>query len=126
MAKTGNLKPDFTAKSIGIHFFKFEDMFRRYRDNENLKKHVGHMDTLNFSKSSLLTGLERIPNIYSRLDGVKEDWLQLLKDCTNFDKKSLAAFNVVLDTISRKLFLVTTIRWRNFKGTSLSLFYFLW
>ena len=25
------------AKSIGIHFFEFEDMFRCYRDNENLK-----------------------------------------------------------------------------------------
>ena len=34
------------AKSIGIHFFEFEDMFRCYRDNENLKKHFGHMDTL--------------------------------------------------------------------------------
>ena len=35
------------AKSIGIHFFEFEDMFRCYRDNENLKKHFGHMDTFN-------------------------------------------------------------------------------
>ena len=34
------------AKSIGIHFFEFEDMFRCYRDNENLKKHFGHMNTL--------------------------------------------------------------------------------
>ena len=38
------------AKSIGIHFFEFEDMSICYRDNENLKKHFGHMDTL--------TGLE--------------------------------------------------------------------
>ena len=48
MAKVGNLKLDFMAKSIGIHFFEFEDMFSCYRDNENLKKHFGHMDTLNF------------------------------------------------------------------------------
>ena len=46
MAKAGNLKLDVMAKSIGIHFFEFEDMFRCYRDNENLKKHFGHMDTL--------------------------------------------------------------------------------
>ena len=46
MAKAGNLKLDFLAKSIGIHFFEFEDMFRCYRDNENLKKHFGHMHTL--------------------------------------------------------------------------------
>ena len=38
VAKAGNLKLDFMAKSIGIHFFEFEDMFRCYRDNENLKK----------------------------------------------------------------------------------------
>ena len=41
------------AKSIGIHFFEFEDMFRCYRDNENLKKHFGQMDTL---ISALLLG----------------------------------------------------------------------
>ena len=46
MPKAGNFKFDFIAKSIGIHFFEFEDMFRCYRDNENLKKHFGHMDTL--------------------------------------------------------------------------------
>ena len=46
VAKAGNLKLDFMAKSIGIHFFEFEDMFRCYRDNENLKKHFGRMDTL--------------------------------------------------------------------------------
>ena len=44
VAKAGNLK--LMAKRIGIHFFGFEDMFRCYRDNENLKKHFGHMDTL--------------------------------------------------------------------------------
>ena len=44
MAKVGNLKLDF--KSIGIHFFEFEEMFRCYRDDENLKKYFGHMDTL--------------------------------------------------------------------------------
>ena len=38
VAKAGNSKLDFMAKSIGIHFFEFEDMFRCYRDNENLKK----------------------------------------------------------------------------------------
>ena len=47
MAKAGNLKLDFMAKSIGIYFFEFEDIFRCYRDNENLKKHFGHMNTLN-------------------------------------------------------------------------------
>ena len=52
MAKAGNLKLDFMAKSIGIHFFEFEDMFRCYRDNENLKKHFGHMDTLNLPNHS--------------------------------------------------------------------------
>ena len=36
--KGGKLKLDFMAKSIGIHFFEFEDMFRCYKDNENLKK----------------------------------------------------------------------------------------
>ena len=46
VAKAGNLKLDFMAKSIGIHFFEFEDMFRCLRDNENLKKHFGHMYTL--------------------------------------------------------------------------------
>ena len=46
MARAGSLKLDFMAKSIGIHFFEFEDMFRCYRDNENLKKHFGHIDTL--------------------------------------------------------------------------------
>ena len=29
------------AKSTGIHFSEFEDMFRFYRDNENLKKRFG-------------------------------------------------------------------------------------
>ena len=53
VAKAGNLKLDFMAKSIGIHFFKFEDMFRCYRDNENLKKHFGHMDTLKSSTGEL-------------------------------------------------------------------------
>ena len=47
VVKAGNLKLDFMAESIGIHFFEFEDKFRCYRDNENLKKHFGHMDTLN-------------------------------------------------------------------------------
>ena len=46
MAKAGNLKLNFVAKSIGIHFFGFEDTFRCYRDNENLKIHFGRMDTL--------------------------------------------------------------------------------
>ena len=43
----GNLKLDFMAKSIGIHFFGFEDIFRSYKDNENLKQPFGSMDTLN-------------------------------------------------------------------------------
>ena len=51
VAKAGNLKLDFMAKSIGIHVFEFEDMFRCLRDNENLKKHFGHMYTLNRFKS---------------------------------------------------------------------------
>ena len=42
----GKFKADFMAKSIGIHFFEFEDMFRCLRDNENLKIHFGHMYTL--------------------------------------------------------------------------------
>ena len=46
MAKAGNLKLNFVAKSIGIHFFGFEDIFRCHRDNENLKIHFGRMDTL--------------------------------------------------------------------------------
>ena len=46
VAKAGKLKLNFVAKSIGIHFFGFEDIFRCYRDNENLKIHFGHMDTL--------------------------------------------------------------------------------
>ena len=47
VAKAGNLKLNFVAKSIGIHFFGFQYSFRCYRDNENLKKHFGRMDTLN-------------------------------------------------------------------------------
>ena len=46
MAKAANLKLNFVAKSIGIHFFGVEDIFRCYRDNENLKIHFGRMDTL--------------------------------------------------------------------------------
>ena len=46
VAKAGNLKLDFMTKRIGIHFFEFEYMFRCYRDNENLRKHFGHMGTL--------------------------------------------------------------------------------
>ena len=46
VAKAGNLKLNFVAKSIGIHFFGFEDIFRCYRDHENLKQHFGRMDTL--------------------------------------------------------------------------------
>ena len=45
VAKSGNLKLDFAAKSIGIHFFGFEDIFRCYRDNENQKQPFGSMDT---------------------------------------------------------------------------------
>ena len=56
MAKAGSLKLDFMAKSIGIHFFEFEDMFRSYRDNENLKKHFGHIDTLNATAILCLQG----------------------------------------------------------------------
>ena len=37
VAKAGILKLDFMAKSIGIHFFGFEDNFRCHRDDENLK-----------------------------------------------------------------------------------------
>ena len=51
MAKAGNLKLDFMAKSIEINFLEFEDMFRCYRDSENLKRHFGHMDTLNPKES---------------------------------------------------------------------------
>ena len=51
VAKAGNLKLDFMAKSIEIHFFEFEDMFRCLRDNENLKKHFGHMYTLSMRLS---------------------------------------------------------------------------
>ena len=47
MAKAGNLKLNFVSKSIGIHVFEFEDIFRCYRDNENLKQHFGRVDTLN-------------------------------------------------------------------------------
>ena len=46
MAKAGNLKLDFMAKSIGINFFGLEDIFRCYRDDENLKQPFGRMDTL--------------------------------------------------------------------------------
>ena len=50
VAKAGNLKLNFVAKSIGIHFFGFEDIFRCYRDNENLKIHFGRMDTLTVNR----------------------------------------------------------------------------
>ena len=46
MAKAGNLKLDYMAKSIGIHIFRFEGILRCYRDNENLKQPFGRMDTL--------------------------------------------------------------------------------
>ena len=45
VAKARNLKLDFMAKIIGIHFFGLEDIFRCYRDNENLKQPFGPMDT---------------------------------------------------------------------------------
>ena len=32
VVKAGNLKLDFMAKSIGIHFFGFENIFRSYRE----------------------------------------------------------------------------------------------
>ena len=34
LTKAGNLKFDFMAKTIGIHFFGFEDIFRCYRDTK--------------------------------------------------------------------------------------------
>ena len=59
MAKVGNLKLDFMAKSIGIHFFEFEDMFRCLRDNENLKKHLGHMYTLSLYRPGHFVKMHR-------------------------------------------------------------------
>ena len=53
VAKAGNLKLDVMAKRIGIHFFGFEDIFRCYRDNENLKQVFGRMDTLIINKMFL-------------------------------------------------------------------------
>ena len=61
MAKAGNLKLDFMAKRIGIRLFGFEDIFRCYRDNENLKHFFGRMDTL--------TVLVRINVPWIRLNG---------------------------------------------------------
>ena len=69
MAKAGSLKLDFMAKSIGIHFFDFEDMFRSYRDNENLKKHFGHIDTL--KEDVLLTPTDESLNKFQKFTG---DW----------------------------------------------------
>ena len=46
VAKAGNLKLDFMAKSIGIHFFEYKDMFRCLRDNEDLKKNILAICTL--------------------------------------------------------------------------------
>ena len=50
VAKAGNLKLDFMAKSIGIHFLGLEYTFRCYIDNEKLllkpKTTFGRMDTL--------------------------------------------------------------------------------
>ena len=66
MVKAGNLKLDFMAKSIGTQFFEFEDMFRCYRDNENLKKHFGYMDTLIFHLG-LFSGHFRYINIQAWL-----------------------------------------------------------
>ena len=37
VAKAGNLKLDFMAKSIGIHFLGFENFFRCYRDTKPKK-----------------------------------------------------------------------------------------
>ena len=62
MVKAGNLKLDFMAKSIGIHFFEFEDLLRCYRDNENLKKHFGHMDTLKVRDCFLIHKPQRFVN----------------------------------------------------------------
>ena len=56
MAKAGNLKLNFVAKSIEIHFFGFEDIFRCYRDNENLKIHFGRMDTLSTNQKRPVIG----------------------------------------------------------------------
>ena len=34
VAKAGNSKLDFMVKSIGIHFFGFENIFKSYRDTK--------------------------------------------------------------------------------------------
>ena len=46
VAKAGNLKLDFMAKSNGIHLLGFEDILICYR-HQNLKNPFGRMDTLN-------------------------------------------------------------------------------
>ena len=56
------------AKSIGIHFFGLEDIFRCYRDNENLKQPFGCMDTLNI-KFSIACGKRR--HVYAWLPQVR-------------------------------------------------------
>ena len=74
LAKAGNLKLDFMAKSIGIHFFGFEDIRRCYRDNENLKQPFGHMDTNFFKKkfghmAPAAKGLLQKPYMFSACQG---------------------------------------------------------
>ena len=67
MAKAGNLKLYFMAKSIKIHPFGFEDIFRCYRDAKTLKKPFGRMDTLkdfrlNFSNSLIIHQVKTTKN----------------------------------------------------------------
>ena len=45
VAKAGNLKLDFMAKGIGIHFFGLENIFRCYKDTKTSKNLFGRMDT---------------------------------------------------------------------------------
>ena len=74
VVKAGNLKLDFMAESIVIHFFEFEDKFRCYRDNENLKKHFGHMDTLN-TKTIQVRNRNKCKN---KNKNIKNLWKELL------------------------------------------------
>ena len=69
MAKAGNLKLNFVAKNMGIPFFGFEDIFRCYRDNENLKIHFGRMDTLILLYSCKLETVINVTRVNAHLLG---------------------------------------------------------
>ena len=69
MAKAGNLKLDFVAKSIGIHFFGFEDILRCYRDTKT-KKNLLTVWTLNGEREKFRCNVDSTQRGFNELKGL--------------------------------------------------------